>query len=264
MTSLIRPVAAALALIAAGGLSPAVLAQPANPAAAAAAATANPPPSGAQQMTPDRPPALPPPEVVAEKDKTEKATDLVRDRPRTLNRLWSSAMVAMGWASDMAMDAVEMVSPPSTRDIASEHDSARLFKLLGFAGYKLKEIDNEVGLIPGLAFKFGLVRELSEADLDYLDEQMDHYRFTHPGVLADVQRGIVSTVVAINSGGGMQVSELKLRLLPLPKAEFSITPSEAALSEEGSALMRAIQRVDRRVRDLSRSEARGPAAEARR
>jgi alpha-amylase/alpha-mannosidase (GH57 family) len=41
-------------------------------------------------------------------------------------------------------------------------------------------------------------------------------------------------------------------------------PSEGALSEEGSALMRAIQRVDRRVRDIARTELKAAAPEARR
>ncbi|WP_374441218.1 hypothetical protein [Stella sp.] len=252
MNSLLRPLAAgAFALILTAPLAPGAQAQ------------ANPPPSGAQQMKPERPLPAPPPAVAAEKERADSATDLIRDRPRTLSKLWGMAAGAMGWATDTAMDAVHFVAPPSVRSVATAHESAHLFKLLGYAGYKMKEIDNEVGLIPGLAFKFGLVREASEADLDFLDEQMDLHRFNNPGLLSELQRGIVSTVVAINSGGGMQVSELKLTLLPLPKAEFSITPTETALSEEGSALMRAIQRVDRRIRDISRAELKA-APEARR
>ncbi|BBK38407.1 hypothetical protein STAQ_34850 [Allostella sp. ATCC 35155] len=232
-------------------------------AASEAAAQANPPPSGAQEMKPEPPVPLPPPAKMAETTREEEATDLIRDRPRTLNKLWAMVAGVAGWTADTAMDAIDVIAPPSAKSLASARDTGHLFKLLGLAGYKMKEIDNLVGLIPGLSFKFGLVREVSEADLDYLDEQMDLHRLNNPGLLSELQRGIVSTVVAINSGGGMQVSELKLTVLPLPKAEFAITPSEAALSEEGSALMRAIQRVDRRLRDLAKTEVRAAVSEAR-
>ncbi|WP_123694251.1 hypothetical protein [Stella humosa] len=210
-------------------------------------------------------PLAPPPAVTAEPS-PDDAADLVRDRPRTLNKLWSASLQAAQWAADLAMSAIDQVAPPSATDFAGDdaQQAGQLFKLLGMAGYKLKEIDNEVGLIPGLAFKFGLVREISQADIDYLDEQMQLHRINFPGVISSVQRSIVSTVVSINNGGGMQVSELKLTLLPLPKAEFSITPSATALSEEHSALMRAIQRVDGRVRDLSRLEVKAAAAAQKR
>ncbi len=261
MNTLSRPLAAAgfALILAAHGAHAQTAPAPGNPA------VANPPPSGAAQMKPDRPAASPPtPAAAAAADKIDKSPDLIRDRPRTLDKMWAMTMAAAAWTAGVTMDAVDQIMPPSASDFTAENDSTHLFKLLGYAGYKLKEIDNEVGLIPGLAFKFGLVREVSEADLDYLDEQMDYHRFANPGLLSELQRGIVSSVVAINTGGGMQVSELKLRLLPLPKAQFSITPSEGALSEEGSALMRAIQRVDRRVRDIARTELKAAAPEARR
>lgn len=247
-----RPLAAgATALLLLGAVAPGVAAQ------------VNPPPSGAQEMKPEPPAPLPPPAKMAEMAQDEQATDLIRDRPRTLNKLWAMVAGAAGWTADTALDAIHVIAPPSAQSLASARDTGHLFKLLGLAGYKMKEIDNLVGLIPGLSFKFGLVREVSEADLDYLDEQMDLHRLNNPGLLSELQRGIVSTVVAINSGGGMQVSELKLTVLPLPKAEFSITPSETALSEEGSALMRAIQRVDRRLRDLAKTEVRAAVSETR-
>ncbi|MCC7275998.1 MAG: hypothetical protein IT561_25245 [Alphaproteobacteria bacterium] len=192
--------------------------------------------------------------VAAQQAPLREPTDLINDRPKTIGRLWAATQDAFSWTAGIVGSALDYVMPPSPSSLvaaAREDDSSDMLKLLGLAGYKLKEVDNEVGLIPGLAFKFAIVRELSEADIDYLDEQLDLFRLRSPGLLGQLQRSIVSTVLAINSGGGMQVSELKLRLLPLPKAEFSVTPSATLLGEEASALMRAIQRVDRRVRDIA-------------
>ena len=127
-----------------------------------------------------------------------------------------------------------------------------LFKLLSVAGYKLKEIDTQVGLIPTVAFKFGLVRELSEADYDYLETRVDDWALRAPGAGTTLQRAIMDTVIAINTSSDYQVSTLKVQFLPLPKVAFSVSPKITALGEEGSALMRAIQRVDRNVQGVRR------------
>jgi hypothetical protein len=185
--------------------------------------------------------------------------DLVSDRPNAVGAIWNMTRSSLAWAVDVTGSAIKVVLPPSPGSLAAsakDGDSSELFRLLGLAGYKLKEIDNDVGLIPGISFKFGLVRELTEADLDYLDEQLELFQARNPGFVADLQRAIVRTVATINSAGGMMVSELKLGVLPLPSASFSVTPSETVLNEEASMLMRAIQRVDRRVRSLSTTEVR--------
>lgn len=195
----------------------------------------------------------------------QNPNDLVSDRPSTLGAAWEMAKSSLGWASSAAGSVVSVVLPPSPTNLAasSKHDDgSELFRLLGLAGYKLKEIDNDVGIIPGVAFKFAIVRELSEADLDYLDEQLEVFRLHDTSLVADLQRAIIRTVVAINMAGGMQVSDLKLQVLPLPKASFSVTPSATVLGEEASTLMRAIQRIDRRMRSLATAEIVRPAAAA--
>lgn len=186
----------------------------------------------------------------------QSGNDLIDDRPSVLGTAWTLTKTTFSWVGDVTGSVLSVVLPPSTSNLAatSNEDGSEIFRLLGLAGYKLKEIDNEVGIIPGVAFKFAMVRELSEADLDYLDEQIEVFKLRNPGLVAELQRAIVRTVVAINSGGGMQVSDLKLTVLPLPKASFSVTPAATVLGEEASTLMRAIQRVDRRVRGIGSTE----------
>jgi len=194
------------------------------------------------------------------------SNDLVNDQPTLLSTAWSAASRPIYWAGGVLGSTFSFLLPPSASDLASsakDDDGSELFRLLGLAGYKLKEIDNDVGIIPGVSFKFAIVREMSEADMDFLDEHLELSQIRNPGLYSQLQRAIIRTVVGINSAGGMQVSELKLTVLPLPKASFSVTPTEVALDEENSALMRAIQRVDRRVRGIATMEVK-PAATATR
>lgn len=185
-----------------------------------------------------------------------KSFDMIDDRPTALGQMWASVSKALGWATDAVSVVSDYVVPPSTSSLAAaarDDQGAGFFRLLGLAGYKMKKVENVVGLIPGLSFTFGIARELSEADLDYIDEQLTVFQLENPGVLGRFQRSLVSTIIAVNTGGGLQVSELQLTLLPLPKAEFTVTPTEAYLGEEASALMRAIQRVDRQLRDFTKT-----------
>jgi len=188
-----------------------------------------------------------------------EAVDLIEDRPGPLGWMVRLTGETLGWAGGVAGSALDYVTPPSTQsilDAAREGRGPDLFRLLGLAGYKLKEMENDVSLIPGLAFKFAMARELSEADIDYLDEQLELARIAHPGLFGRLQRAVVSTVVSINAGGHMAVSELDLTILPLPHVQFTVSPSETALGEEASTLLRAMQRIDRRVRDLAVGETR--------
>ena len=189
----------------------------------------------------------------------QNPNDMVDDRPTALGTAWAMTMSSLSWVGNIAGSALSAVLPPSTSNLAQNvknEDGSELFRLIGLAGYKLKEVDNDVGIIPGVSFKFAIVRELSEADYDYLDEQLELFQIRRPGMVGELQRTIVRTVVAINSAGGMQVSDLKLTILPLPQASFTVTPSSTVLSEEASTLMRAIQRVDRRVRAIPGAELR--------
>lgn len=177
--------------------------------------------------------------------------DLIADHPSGIENVVDITMSALSTVASTAGELFSMVLPPSPSSLVksgAKEDKQALISLLGYAGYKLKEIDSQVGIIPTIAFKFALVRELSEADWDYLAERLEVSRFQTPGLGAAIQRAIVETVMNINTGGAYQVSELKVQILPLPKVAFSASPKIATLGEESSSLMRAIQRMEKRVR----------------
>jgi hypothetical protein len=187
---------------------------------------------------------------------TDQELDLIKDHPN----LFESAVGMVGdvlhWSWDKVGAVVSKITPPtpmSATASVSEDDKTELMKLLNIAGYKLKEIDTQVGIIPTISFKYAMIRELSDADIDFLEASLEESKITNPGLYTEIHRTIVGTVMAINSGKDYLVSELKVQLLPLPKVAFSVGPKETALSEEGSTLMRAIQKLDRRVRRATAS-----------
>ena len=182
------------------------------------------------------------------------ATDLIQDEPGYTTALYNAVTGVASWSWGMVSSGFSTVTPPSPSDLAnsmSGQDQDELVKLLDTAGYKLKEISTDVGLIPGIDLAFGMIRELSEADLEYLESELERSRIVHPGFMTGVKRAIVETVLTINSGGAYNVTELHVTLLPLPAVQFSVAPVLAPLSDESSALMRAIQRVDRNVRNIT-------------
>ena len=184
--------------------------------------------------------------------------DLVDERPSAVGMVWNYSTQTVSWVWGVLRDNVfSWVTPPTPSSLTSsvsKKDASQLFKLLGYAGYKLKEIDTDVGIIPGLSFKFGQSKELSEADFEYLESLLEEWERNSPGMYAAIQRKIIKTVMSVNTSGDYQVSTLKVKLLPLPDVSFIMTPKQTFLGEESGTLMRAIQRVERGVRTLSKEK----------
>ncbi|GAB4182272.1 MAG: hypothetical protein OHK0024_21580 [Thalassobaculales bacterium] len=155
--------------------------------------------------------------------------------------------LADGWAwlTGHAGRAAGMVVPPSpsasAKSLAHADESVKLFKMLKEAGYKLKAISSGVSPVPGLQFKFGIVQELSEADLDHIERRLDQDKRLRPGLVAEMERAIILTALHINASELYVLEELKLQLLPYPKAEFTLAPREAPLPRNYDILLRAIE-----------------------
>jgi|GEM_PF-4573398 len=140
--------------------------------------------------------------------------------------------------------ATSGISPPSPLSFAqsySEKDPDSFASLLADAGYKLGEIETDVGIVPTVYFKFKNVRQLSEADVVWLEWRLEKHAKRNPGWAAAAQRSIVHTLLEINEGGDFFVGTLKVRLLPLPAADFTLEPYEGGLPENLDVLLRAIQ-----------------------
>lgn len=148
------------------------------------------------------------------------------------------------WA-DYAFNAVTSgLTPPSPETFAKStrsKDPNDFWTLVGDAGYKLKEISTDVGVVPDVGFRFKYVRELSDGDVNWLERKLERHGKKFKDPLSVIQRTIIYTLLSINSSDVYYVDELKVKLLPLPKAEFSLMPWDSGLSEEHDTLLRAIQ-----------------------
>ena len=61
---------------------------------------------------------------------------------------------------------------------------------------------------------------------------------------------MIASLVSINQSDAYVVDSMRLRVLPLPQVKFSLAPTIGGLGWESSHLMRAIQRLDKRVADF--------------
>lgn len=160
-------------------------------------------------------------------------------------RLWSGIVGIFGFGSG-ADDFMR-------RHNSSANDHARqdFSYLMGVAGYKLKEIESGVSLLPSLSLTFGQARELTEGDRDYLDRMLARHERQYPGPRAMIQRTIVRGIVDASEIGGFTVDKVEVDLFPLPKVKLVLTPTDAPLGIEASRLMRAIERLNQRVQAIA-------------
>lgn len=120
-------------------------------------------------------------------------------------------------------DDIDMASPPiEMRQFGGDErpDRDAFWHHLKDAGYEMKEISAEVGLIPGLEFDFVLIRELSEADRNSLERNLEIDAKRRPDLLSSIKRQIIRTLLEASDFEEMRIEELKISLLPLPSAEF--------------------------------------------
>ena len=142
-----------------------------------------------------------------------------------------------------------LVTPPMAIDVARRARQAEPYDfstMMGIAGYKLKEVESTVSLIPTVGFTFAIQRELSDADREWLAIQLDRHRKRRSGMFASAERAIIQALLDAQELGGYQVEKLVVDAFPWPQVKFYITP--AAASDETSRLMRAIDRVNETVK----------------
>ncbi len=123
--------------------------------------------------------------------------------------------------------------------------------LMDIAGYKLKEIESSIGLIPSFGLAFGQARELTEADRDYVERMLDRHTQRNPGPVALIQRTIVRGILDATEIGGFSVDKVDVDLFPLPRVKFVLTPTDAPLGIEASRILRAIDRLNARVQGMA-------------
>ncbi|CAH0223843.1 hypothetical protein [Roseomonas sp. CECT 9278] len=168
-------------------------------------------------------------------------------------RLWSGLMdsfgIGFGTGSSLARGHA----------MANAHQQARsdFAWLMDIAGYKLKEIESSISLLPSLSLTFGQARELTEADRDYVERMLERHARRNPGPISALQRTIVRGVMDAGELGGFAVDKVEVDLFPLPRVKFQLSPADAPLGVEASRILRAIDRLNHRVQAMARQQAPG-------
>jgi hypothetical protein len=201
-----------------------------------AAILALPLPAAAQQA-----PGAAPGSVIATPLQDLPSDDGLLDRAE---RLWGSVIDRLGFGFGTAAFTRQHSAVERLR---AQEDFAWLMDL---AGYKLKEIESSISLLPGLSLTFGQARELTEADREYIERMLERHAINHAGPLSAVQRMIVRGVVEAGELGSFSVDKVEVDLFPLPRVRFQLSPTDAPLGVEASRIMRAIERLNERVTAL--------------
>jgi hypothetical protein len=138
----------------------------------------------------------------------------------------------------------EAVTPPTPSDVLRQVESggahSQFWGYLRDAGYDLASIDTSVGIIPEIKITFQLVRELSEADRDWLQQELEADALRRKGLVAKLQRRIVQSLLDASEFQDMRIAKLVIGILPLPSADFEVEPTNAPLSEDHDTIYRAI------------------------
>jgi hypothetical protein len=98
---------------------------------------------------------------------------------------------------------------------------------------------------------YGIVREMSEPDQDYLERKLIQDAHLRPSALASIQRKIVRSVLDVNEVNGYEISQVIIELLPLPSFKLVVAPTDAPVSQDTTSILRAIERLNDRVSEMS-------------
>lgn len=119
--------------------------------------------------------------------------------------------------------------------------------LMDIAGYKLKEIESTVGIVPYFSMTFGQSRDLTEADREFLERTLERHSRNNSTPLAWVQRAIVHAVLEASDLGGLAIDKVEIEFLPLPRVKFVLAPADAPLGLDAARIMRAVEQLNRRL-----------------
>jgi phosphate transport system substrate-binding protein len=162
-----------------------------------------------------------------------------RDAQRAIFTVQSSSfgiMPVIDWLAD-ATDATGSLLGYVLGGSASTARSgdADFTSLMDLAGYKNKQFDTSVGIIPDASMTFGIVREMSEADKDYLERTLSLDAHNRTGAIPAIQRKIVRSVLELGESEGYEINQVDIELLPLPSVRLTLQPTAASAVTSNTA-----------------------------
>ncbi|CAK0763324.1 hypothetical protein CCP2SC5_310014 [Azospirillaceae bacterium] len=167
----------------------------------------------------------------------------VRERS-ALWQMYDSLAYSLQYLWDSLTTGLTPPSPTSFAKTFDEKDPNSFWYMISETGYKLKEIETDVSIIPNVGFKFKYVRQMSDADINYIERKLERHAKKFSDFGSKLQRSILATLLDINNSDSYYVETFTVKLLPIPRATFSLQPWEGGLPRELDVLLRAIQGKD--------------------
>jgi phosphate transport system substrate-binding protein len=155
----------------------------------------------------------------------------------------------MDQVASAVTDAWNLLGDSAPVDAAGASDFTTLMDI---AGYKAQEFQTSIGVIPGIGMSFGIVREMSKADQEYLERKLALDVRGRPGVLPALQRQIVRAVLEVSETEGYEINKVEIEIVPLPSVKLIVAPTDAPISIETTMILRAIEQLNDRVSAMSR------------
>lgn len=115
--------------------------------------------------------------------------------------------------------------------------------MMAAAGFKVKEINSVIGVVPSLSITFGYARELLPEDIEHVQVLLRKHAREFWGPLALTKRAIIQAVLDVALDRKLVLDKLTVDFFPLPKVKFSAVPSDAPLGEESQRILRSINVV---------------------
>ncbi len=157
---------------------------------------------------------------------------------------------ALDWVSDSITGTISgtwnLIGSAFTDVWAPPANSSIEFTdLMELAGYKLKELSSSIGLIPSASMTFGIAREMSDSDREYIERALSRDARQRTGLKSRIQRSIIHTVIDASDNETFQVNKVEINFLPLPYVQLTITPKggDGEASAEAAIMSRLLERL---------------------
>lgn len=147
-----------------------------------------------------------------------------------------SLQYLMDWVTETASGAWRMFGPRTMQAAWSGTDTSMDFRsLMDIAGYQVTDIQSSIGIIPGASMTFGLAREMSDADHEYLERVLRRDWLVRPGALSAIQRRIIHSIIGVQEVGGFEVTKVVVDFLPLPNVSLVVSPKNGYAAQQQAA-----------------------------
>ena len=181
------------------------------------------------------------------------AISTISTKVETAKSYWDNLMTSVWprvssyfYTSSSAIKSYEFNQPEKSSDYDFD-------KLMDAAGFKIKEVETGFGVYPVFTLTFGHARELSNADILYINRLLRKQRIAKGSPKSYIERQIVEFVVQSEFflGSKYAIEKVEVELLPLPKVKFIAQPKDKPNSDDTEVILRAIDRLNTRIQQVN-------------